>query len=59
MKMVGGQLFQVNVVGKIQHEDGGRATLPCQISNFCRAETERKKLSFAEVEMHFLYLATI
>ena len=30
MKMVGGQLFQVNVLEKIQHEDGGRATLPCQ-----------------------------
>ena len=46
MKMVGGQLFQVNVLGKIQHEDGGKAILPCQVSNFCRAETERKKIKF-------------
>ena len=32
MKMVGGQLFQVNVLEKIQHEDGGKATFPSQCS---------------------------
>ena len=32
MKMVGGQLFHVKVLEKIQHEDGGRATLPSQDS---------------------------